>query len=421
MIAPRLARTDNGGSGGEGHSDRAERIKGKKSESCMEAAISEIIAHALVDAGTDVVTHVPGYGANQIFDAYCRLASQQCPVSFNEEVAYSVAHGAGMVGARAATIIKAHGLAKAGNSVVDSLFAGTTAGFVNIIVEDETGGHSDSIFDTQAFLTGVGIPFIRAGGKGAYDGLIMAFEESEALSLPYVFLIEANLVDQVADFSRTGTPPKSESYLRDITRYFLQPVFGAYQRQVYEAKMQGEDWRHVPQPTVPNIPDDLPEDWRSKMRPYRGFFDVFRAFRGEIVTGEPGISHLFAFPPYDCLDLSTYMGGSVPLAVGACLAGYEDVWALTGDFSFLAAGHLGVAEVMQRRLPTNIVIFLNGKAGATGGQSIPMSVWERMMAGYSPYVRRVAAPQNKEEIHAVLAEVKNSEDLSIVVLDYRNC
>ncbi|HOF42150.1 MAG TPA: hypothetical protein PLD73_18935, partial [Candidatus Hydrogenedentes bacterium] len=82
-------------------------------------------ALALQDAGVKVVTHVPATGATAVFDAYCGLAGKRPAYSFNEEVAYTVAHGAALAGVRSAAVLKSHGLAKASNSVIDSLTLGT--------------------------------------------------------------------------------------------------------------------------------------------------------------------------------------------------------------------------------------------------------------------------------------------------------
>ena len=112
-------------------------------------SIADIIAKAVIDSGASVITHVPGHGINLI-DKHI--------VSYNEEVAYTIAHGAAMAGSRAATVFKSHGFVKAGNSVLDSLFAGTTAGFVNIITHDKHGEHSDSIFDIRSYLNGIDFP-----------------------------------------------------------------------------------------------------------------------------------------------------------------------------------------------------------------------------------------------------------------------
>ncbi len=99
----------------------------------MNDNVSAILARALLDAGAAVVTHVPGHGATEVFAAFCELDGKQHAISFHEEVAYPIAHGASLLGQRAATVIKAHGLVKAANSVLDSLSAGTTAGFLVVV------------------------------------------------------------------------------------------------------------------------------------------------------------------------------------------------------------------------------------------------------------------------------------------------
>ena len=62
--------------------------------------VKEAIAAALLDAGCSVVTSVPATGTAYIFDAYRRLGSMDIPYSFNEEVAYSMSHGAAVRGVR---------------------------------------------------------------------------------------------------------------------------------------------------------------------------------------------------------------------------------------------------------------------------------------------------------------------------------
>jgi TPP-dependent indolepyruvate ferredoxin oxidoreductase alpha subunit len=137
------------------------------------------------------------------------------------------------------------------------------------------------------------------------------------------------------------------------------------------------------------------------------------------VTGDTGISSLFAFPPYNCIDITTYMGGSIPLAIGAYLKGYDNVWALTGNFSFIAAGHMGLPEALQRRIPLKILIFYNGKAEATGGQPIPEGILENILGGYNEYLRYIKNPQNCHEVETVLREANYSKEMRIVIADYR--
>ena len=112
------------------------------------------------------------------------------------------------------------------------------------------------------------------------------------------------------------------------------------------------------------------------------------------------------------------MGGRLPLAIGAFMAGHKPVWALTGDFSFIAAGHLGLNEAIQRKIPLKVLIFDNGKAETTGGQKIPEGTLERTLTPYQDYITRIHNPHDPEEIHAVLQAAATSDLLAIVVADY---
>ena len=384
----------------------------------MRKNVAQIIAQAIYDAGASVVTNVPGFGGTQVFDAFREISPRSHPNSFHEEAAYSIAHGASLVGQRSATVIKAHGLAKAANSVVDSLIAGTTAGFVIFIPDDKLGQHSDSIFDIAAFVRGLGIPYRKLQVQDIYRQVLDAFSRSEALQLPVVLLVDVDDIDQVGTYSPVQNSISPPTYQRDVAQHVLCPLLAEYQHQVLAAKVSGQDWRGLEKPALPTIPDALPKIWQPLAHLYSPIFEVFRTLRGEVVTGDTGVSTLFAFPPYNCVDICTYMGGSVPLAVGACLAGRQNVWAITGDFSFISAGHLGLLEAIQRDIPLKVLIFHNRKAQTTGGQPIPDGTLERILVGYESYVRHISNPQDAREIEAVLREASSAQELRIVVADY---
>jgi TPP-dependent indolepyruvate ferredoxin oxidoreductase alpha subunit len=384
----------------------------------MRKSVAQIIAQAICDAGAGVVTNVPGFGGTQIFDAFREISGRSHPNSFHEEVAYSIAHGASLVGQRSATVIKAHGFAKAANSVADSLIAGTTAGFAILVPDDKLGKHSDSILDIAAFVRGIGIPHRTLQVQDVYRHVLDAFSWSEALQLPVVLLVDADDVDQMGRYTSVQDSTSPPTYQRDVIQHMPGPLLAGYQYRVLAAKVSGQDWRELEKPALPTIPDALPEAWQPLARQYTPLFEVFQTLRGEVVTGDTGVSTLFAFPPYNCADICTYMGGSVPLAIGAYLAGRRNIWAVTGDFSFIAAGHLGLLEAVQRDIPLKVLIFYNRRAQTTGGQPIPDGVLERILGRYESYVRHINNPQDAREIEAVLGEASSAQELRIVVADY---
>ncbi len=304
----------------------------------------QAIALALQDAGVKVVAHVPATGATAVFDIYNELIGAKPSYSFHEEVAYTIALG----GSRSAAVIKSHGLAKAANSVIDSLTLGTTAGFVAVVLDDPAGRHSDNIFDLDAFLQGTGIPFKKAGVETAYDSLLECFLWSEELKIPVALLVSSEHLSKKIVCTRKHLRPAEAKYKPDPMRHVLCPPLAPYQRKVLEAKLARADWRKIQEPELPPVPDGLPAAWRPAASTFIALFEIFQELRPQIpfVSGDTGLSSLFAFAPFSCIDATSYYGGSLPLAMGFYLGSSGCPWAITGDLTFLAVGHMGLVEAL---------------------------------------------------------------------------
>jgi TPP-dependent indolepyruvate ferredoxin oxidoreductase alpha subunit len=378
-------------------------------------------ALAMSDSGAKIVTTVPATETVSIFDEFQRLESKPCFYSYNEEVAYTIAHGASLMGVRSAAVLKSHGLVKAGNSLIDSLISGTTAGFVIVATIDRTARSSDSIFDLEYFLMGTRIPYRRPRSRAIYREIREAFDQSERLRLPVVVCIQSDELEDQAVMARTERyQPGKVEYERQVTQHVCCPMFAKYQFSVLEQKLANLNWNRIRKPVIPSIPGALPPRWRPLAREYTPLFEEFREFRTgrDVVFGDTSVSTLFAFEPFNCIDISTYYGGSSPLATGAMLAGRNEVWAVTGDYSFVAAGQMGLLEAAARELPLKLLILHNGKAQTTGGQPIARGVFERTLAGYAPYVRKIANPMDRAQVKSALHAARGESGLQILVAEY---
>lgn len=395
----------------------------------MKKKVFEAVGLAMRDAGVKVATYVPSLGATDIYFNYCKIAEEEPFVSFHEEVAYAIAQSAAMLGERSFTVLKTHGFMKAANAVSDSLFSGTTAGFVSIVVGDDTGIQSDSIPDTKSFLEGLKIPHRVPDLTEVYNEVQECFTLSEKYRLPYAIIIDPSkmeLPSKIEEQKKTATKKRAAppEYRRQITQHVLCPPFMKYQKAVLDHKFDmlanrtEQDWTSLPKAPVAPIPGCLPDKWKWFEKQYRTLFEVFKSHRGKVVFGDTGMFTLFSFPPYDCIDISCYMGGSVPLAIGAHLVNCTPAWSISGDFAFIAAGHLGLPEAMARKIPLKVMILKNGIAQTTGGQKIPAGILERILDSYKDYVRSINDPMNETEVEDVLGEAASSSEMRIVVADY---
>lgn len=384
----------------------------------MKATVADTIGFALTDLGVDIATNVPGYGVSEAFQSYCKAKMKRSVISFHEEVAFSIAHGASMVGKRSAVLMKAHGFVKAGNSAVDSLYTNVKAGFVSLIFEDFTGKHSDNIMELIPILRGMHFPTKIGKVETIYDDIISCYRESEQRKMPYALLINSADIIKEAEFERRENLKKNFEFKRDLLGNVIHPLLADYQYKVFTAKKIMGEFSNIQTPQIPVYPKDFPQRYLESANKYVKFFEAFKSVRGSVVTGDTSVSSCFAFPPYNSIDLITHLGGSIPLAIGAYKAGYKDVWALTGDFGFLAAGHMSLIEILEREIPLKIVIFYNKQAAATGGQTIHKKIMYRVLAGYDNFIKHISDPQNPFEISEVLEEANNADELRIVIVDY---
>lgn len=384
----------------------------------MEVKISRALAFALKDLGVEVITNVPGFGGSETLTEISEVYEKNFTVSFNEEVSYTIAHGAGITGKRACAIMKTQGFAKAANSILDSLYTDITAGLVILIFDDPDGSHSDNIVEIDPLLKGFKIPFFRSTGKNIYNDIVTAYEESEKKKLPIVLILNALSINSNCSFERKQNISKSFDFKRNVIDHVVHPFLAEYQYRKFLAKTLEGDLTSIIKPILPKIPIDLPERYKINAAKYETLFQVYQKLRGNIVTGDTSTSSVYAFPPYSCIDIVTYIGGSIPLAIGAYLAGHKDVWALTGDFGFIAAGHMALIELLQREIPIKIIIFNNKQASATGGQAIPKKIMFRLLAGYESFMMHISNTQDIIEINQVLNEAKKSDTFKIIVADF---
>lgn len=395
---------------------------------------AEATAATLARSHVGLVTAVPGHGATGTYEAWQALqrspgdaaggdapeAGEAPPFSFHEEVAFGMAHGAALRGTRAAVLVKAHGFLKAANAVADSLAVGTTAGLEVVVFHDPTGSHSDSILEVEGVARELGMPVHRADPVAAPSSVARVMRASERQGLPHLLILPADPMDRSASEGPDSLEAPTVRYERDPARHLCSPLFADYQHRVFEARKKRRDPETVERPQIPRVPDDLPDAYRSLAETYVPLFEALAETPRAVTSGDTTVGSLFACPPVEAVDLCTYMGGSVPLALGAGAVGNEPAWAVTGDFGLVAAGHLGLLEARQRGLPLKVLVLDNGRAHATGGQPVTADAVDAVLAGYRDAVVPLDAPTDSAACRAALDRAAQANGLAIVRADFRS-
>ncbi|PKL85646.1 MAG: hypothetical protein CVV22_07015 [Ignavibacteriae bacterium HGW-Ignavibacteriae-1] len=375
---------------------------------------AKIIAETLYNLDYRVITYVPGYGANQTFELLNEKFGNQLTISYHEEIASAVAAGVAITGTRAAVIIKTHGLLKSMNCIIDVMTSGVNASLLFIIFDDKTGTHSDNIFDIVPIVKGANLQTVIATPANIQQSLLESTEKSENSGLPCVIVIDAADIESDVEYIEMTHKPCTKPYSRNIYKNLVTPILADYQYQVLQRRIASLPHDDIPKPTLPQIAQ-LPPEWQRVTKDYIPFFEIFKTIKRDVTIGDTSLPTLFALEPYSCIDITLHMGGSIPTAIGAYLAGHTKAWAVLGDFAFLSCGIIGLQEAINRDIPLKIVLFDNGIAGATGGQPVNTALLESSLMPYKDRTTKITLSEtSSDELNIILFVMAESKKLEIL-------
>ncbi|MCD6485111.1 MAG: 4Fe-4S binding protein [Candidatus Odinarchaeota archaeon] len=152
---------------------------------------NEAIARGAVEAGIQVAAAYPGTPSSEVLETLIEASKDlkfHAQWSINEKVAFNVAAGAAIVGARALFACKNAGLNWAMDDFVTLAYTGIRGSLVVVVADDPDAHYSSTEQDTRLLSMHANIPiFEPMDAQEAKDMTKMAFEVSEKLQLP-VFL-----------------------------------------------------------------------------------------------------------------------------------------------------------------------------------------------------------------------------------------
>jgi indolepyruvate ferredoxin oxidoreductase alpha subunit len=162
-------------------SERIERLKELYSG-------NEAIARGAYEAGVLVATGYPGTPSTEILEAVVAYKSDiYCEWSPNEKVAFEVAAGACLTGARSMVTMKHVGLNVAADPLMTLTYVGVEGGFVAIVADDPGMHSSQNEQDTRNYARFAKIPiFEPSDSQEAKDYFKLAMDISEKYLTPVI-------------------------------------------------------------------------------------------------------------------------------------------------------------------------------------------------------------------------------------------
>ena len=195
---------------------------------------NEAIALGAWEAGLAVATGYPGTPSTEILEFLCGAEGVKSQWSVNEKVAYEVAFGAAVGGARSLYASKHVGLNVAMDPLMTSVYAGVNGGMV-VVVADDPGLHSSqNEQDTRWVAPYAKAPMIEPSSPSeAYAFVKEAFAISERFDTPVLFRITTRVAhsEESVKIKGRSVGPKIRPFKKDISKYVMIPD-NSYRRHV---------------------------------------------------------------------------------------------------------------------------------------------------------------------------------------------
>ncbi len=201
---------------------------------------NEAIARGAWEAGATLASGYPGTPSTEILENAVKYKDDiYCEWAPNEKVAFEVAAGASLAGARAFCTMKHVGLNVAADPLMTLAYIGTVGGFVAVVADDPGMHSSQNEQDTRQYARFAKIPVLEpSDAREARDFMIKAFELSEQYSTP-VILRSTTRVSHARGLVEPGAraPHERTPFKKDPPRFVPIPAWGRKMRVRVEERL----------------------------------------------------------------------------------------------------------------------------------------------------------------------------------------
>lgn len=197
----------------------------------------EALARGAYEAGLHVAAAYPGTPSTEILQFLAQYSDIDTQWSVNEKVAYEVAFGASVGGARSLYASKHVGLNVAMDPLMTASYTGVNAGFVSVVCDDPGLASSQNEQDTRWVAIYSKMPLIEpASPAEAYEFIKEAFLISEKFDTPVIFRMTTRVAHSKEDLvvgERVQVPIRDLTI--DIAKYVMVPK-NAYKKHIMVEK-----------------------------------------------------------------------------------------------------------------------------------------------------------------------------------------
>lgn len=184
------------------------------------------VARGAYEGGVRVATAYPGTPSTEITEELARYDDVYSEWSPNEKVAFEVAYGAALKGARTIVSMKHVGLNVAADPLFTAVYAGVNAGLVVAVADDPSVFSSQNEQDTRLTAVSAKCPVLEpSDSQEAADFTALAFDLSEKYDTPVILRLTTRVAhsQSLVEFKERRELP-IKHYEKNIAKYVMMPA-----------------------------------------------------------------------------------------------------------------------------------------------------------------------------------------------------
>lgn len=200
---------------------------------------NEALARGAWEAGVKVACAYPGTPSTEILENLAKYPEIDAEWSPNEKVAFEVALGAAIAGARSIVSMKHVGLNVAADPFFSSAYTGVKGGFI-IVTCDDPGMHSSqNEQDNRRYAKFAKVPLVEpSDAQEVHDFIKIAFEISEKFEIPVLFRMTTRIshTKGIVEVEEKREVPL-KNYTKNIQQFVVLPAHAKIRHNILEEKL----------------------------------------------------------------------------------------------------------------------------------------------------------------------------------------
>ncbi len=202
---------------------------------------NEAIARGAFEAGVTVGAGYPGTPSTEILESLARYKPDvYCEWSPNEKVAFEVAAGASLAGARSIVTMKHVGLNVAADPLMTLSYIGVEGGFVACVADDPGMHSSQNEQDSRNYARFAKVAlFEPSDSQEARDFTILALQISEEFKTPVILRTTTRVSHSrsLVEQGERSLPQQKVGLIKNPPRFVPIPVWGRPMRRKVEERL----------------------------------------------------------------------------------------------------------------------------------------------------------------------------------------